>query len=90
MFGNVIHKRVAYTSKSPTKTPKCVNLTKVNMLLPTQAQSSNQEGRILLAINAIKQGQFQSVRAAAALYNIPRTTLRNWIHRMASQRDSIP
>ncbi|KFY68776.1 hypothetical protein V496_00801 [Pseudogymnoascus sp. VKM F-4515 (FW-2607)] len=60
------------------------------MPLPTQAQSSNQEGRILLAINAIKQGQFQSVRAATALYDIPRTTLRNRIYRMASRRDSIP
>ncbi|KFY90459.1 hypothetical protein V500_05177 [Pseudogymnoascus sp. VKM F-4518 (FW-2643)] len=57
---------------------------------PTQAQSSNQEGRILLAINAIKQGQFQSVRAAAASYDIPRTTLRDRIHGMASRRDSIP
>jgi hypothetical protein len=64
---NVIHKRVAHTSESPTKTPKRVNLTKVNMPQPTEAQSSKQEGRILLAINAIKQGQFQSVRAAAAL-----------------------
>ena len=57
---------------------------------PTQAQSSNQEDRILLAINAIKQGQFQSVRAAAASYDIPRTTLRDRIHGMASRRDSIP
>ncbi|KFZ01213.1 hypothetical protein V500_00854, partial [Pseudogymnoascus sp. VKM F-4518 (FW-2643)] len=57
---------------------------------PTQAQSSSQEGRILLAIHAIKQGQFQSVRAAAASYDIPRTTLRDRIHGMASRRDSTP
>jgi hypothetical protein len=57
---------------------------------PTQAQSSNQEGRILLAIYAIKQGQFQSVRAAAASYDIPRTTLRDRIHGMTSRRDSTP
>ena len=60
------------------------------MSQPTQAQSSNQEGRILLAIHAIKQGQFQSVRAAAASYDIPRTTLRDRIHGMTSRRDSIP
>jgi hypothetical protein len=38
---------------------------------PTHAESSNQEGRILLAIYAIKQGQFQSIRAAAAPYDNP-------------------
>ena len=57
---------------------------------PTQAKSSNQEGRILLAISAIKQGQFQSVRVAAALYDIPRTTLCRQFQGMASRRDSTP
>ena len=57
---------------------------------PTQAQSSNQEGRILLAIHAIKQGQFQSVRAAATSYDIPRTTLRDRMRGMTSRRDSTP
>ena len=57
---------------------------------PTQAQYSDKEGRILLAINAIKQGQFQSVRVAAASYDIPRTTLRRRIQGMASRRDSTP
>jgi hypothetical protein len=33
--------------------------------------SLNQEGRILLAIQAIKQRQIQSLRAATALYNVP-------------------
>jgi hypothetical protein len=82
--------RVAHTSEWPTKTPKRVNLTKVNMPQPTQAQSSNQEGRILLAISAIKQGQFHSVRVATASYDIPRTTLRRRIKGMTSQRDSTP
>ena len=40
--------------------------------------------RIPLAIHAIKQGQFRSVRAAAASYNIPRTTLRDRILVLAS------
>ncbi|KFZ01934.1 hypothetical protein V500_00557 [Pseudogymnoascus sp. VKM F-4518 (FW-2643)] len=57
---------------------------------PTQAQSSNQEGRILLAISAIKQHQFNSVRAAAMSYDIPRTTLRRRIQGMTSRRDSTP
>ena len=57
---------------------------------PTQAQSSNQEGRILLAINAIKQGQFQSVRAAAMSYNVPETTLRRRAHGVTPRRDCTP
>ena len=57
---------------------------------PTQAKSSNQEDRILLAMQAIKQGQFQSVRVAAASYDIPRTTLRRRIQGMTSRRDSTP
>jgi hypothetical protein len=56
----------------------------------TQAKSSNQEGRILLAIQAIKQGQFKSDRAAAVSYDIPKTSLRNRINGMTSRRDSTP
>jgi hypothetical protein len=57
---------------------------------PTQAKSSNQEGRILLAIQAIKQGNCQTVQAAAVSYDVPRTTLRDRIHGMTSRRDSTP
>ncbi|CCD48951.1 hypothetical protein BofuT4_P028270.1 [Botrytis cinerea T4] len=41
--------------------------------------SNNQEARILLAIEAIHKDKKLSIRKAAMLYNIPRTTLR---HRM--------
>jgi|SRR5450432_1981325 len=57
---------------------------------PNQASFSNKEGRILLAIQAVKQGQFQSIRAATTSYDIPRTTLRRRINGMTSRRDSIP
>ncbi|KFY68126.1 hypothetical protein V496_01281 [Pseudogymnoascus sp. VKM F-4515 (FW-2607)] len=57
---------------------------------PTQAQSSNQEGRILLAIQAIKLRQIKSVRAAAISYNVPSLTLFDRIHGMTSRRDSTP
>jgi helix-turn-helix, Psq domain len=42
---------------------------------PNQALPSNLEGRILLAIQAFKLRQFQSIRAAAKAYDIPYTTL---------------
>jgi uncharacterized protein (DUF2267 family) len=39
------------------------------------AQASNQEGKILLAIQAYKRGQISSIKKASALYSVPFTTL---------------
>jgi hypothetical protein len=50
--------------------------TLAKMLLPTDAQSVQQEGRIALAMQALKQGQFASARAAARVYNILCSTLQ--------------
>ena len=36
---------------------------------------ANQEGKILLALEDIKNGRVKSIRAAARLYEIPHTTL---------------
>ena len=55
-----------------------------------QAQSTSQEDRILLAIQAIKQGYIQNVKSAAETYDIPRTTLRRRIQGTTSRRDSTP
>jgi predicted HTH domain antitoxin len=41
------------------------------------AQASNQEGKILLAIQAYNQGQISSLRKASALYTIPNSTLHD-------------
>ncbi|KFY83181.1 hypothetical protein V498_08249, partial [Pseudogymnoascus sp. VKM F-4517 (FW-2822)] len=63
--------RAGHTGELVTKTPKHQNastVTTVNMPQPTQAQSSNQEGRIILAIKALKEGNIKSIRAAAMLY----------------------
>ena len=57
---------------------------------PIRAKSSNQEGRILLAIQAIKERQIESTRAAAVLYDIPESTLCNRINGMTSRCDSTP
>jgi hypothetical protein len=57
---------------------------------PNQALPSNQEGRILLAIQAIKQGQFQSIRAATISYDVPYSTVCHRINGMASRRDTTP
>jgi hypothetical protein len=57
---------------------------------PKQAKSSNQEGRILLAEQAINQGQIETIRAAAETYDVPRTTLQDRINGMPSRRDCTP
>ena len=41
---------------------------------PNQA---NREGRILLALNDLKQGRIYSLRAAAKLYDLPYSTLQD-------------
>jgi hypothetical protein len=38
---------------------------------------SNNEGRLQLAVNALKKGQITSVREAARLFNVPRLTLQD-------------
>jgi hypothetical protein len=47
------------------------------MSTPTNAQSSLNEARIQLALKAIKQDVNLSVRHAAAIYNVPYSTLAN-------------
>ena len=60
------------------------------MPLPNQAKLSNQEGRILLAIQSIKEGHIQSIRASAMSYDVPYTTLYERLNGKAPRRDSTP
>lgn len=39
-------------------------------------KSANQEGKILLALDDLQNGRIKSIRAAARLYQIPRSTLQ--------------
>ncbi len=57
---------------------------------PQSTLPSYEEGRILLAIQALKLGQIQSVKAAAVTYDIPRSTLQRRIKGITSRRDSRP
>jgi helix-turn-helix, Psq domain len=49
-----------------------------------------QEGRIALAIDALKQGYFTSIRGAAKAYDIIRSTLQNRVNGHPTRRDSEP
>lgn len=40
-------------------------------------QASNQEGKILLALQAYKKGQVSSLRKASVLYDVPHSTLHD-------------
>lgn len=44
---------------------------------PHRAEAIQKEGRMTLAINAIKKNQFSSGRSAAGVYKVPRTTLQD-------------
>jgi hypothetical protein len=52
----------------------------------SQQKSANQEGRILLALDDVKNDRIKSLRAAAKLYKIPPTTLHHraqgWLPRV--------
>jgi transposase len=48
-----------------------------------QKNSAEQEGRILLAISDLKNGKIHSVRQAAEIYNVSRSTLQNRVNGMA-------
>jgi hypothetical protein len=47
-------------------------------------KSANQEGKVSLALDDIKNGRIQSIRAAAKLYEIPRATLQTRAHGVVS------
>jgi hypothetical protein len=47
-------------------------------------KSANQEGKILLALNDIKNSRIKSLRAAAKLYEIPHSTLHTRAYSIVS------
>ena len=59
------------------------------MATPQQQNPVFQEGRLILAIDAHKQGQFQSFRATTSTYDVPRTTARRRDKGIKAKRGSI-
>lgn len=58
---------------------------------PVSSKSQvEQEGRILLAIDAIRKGQFSSIREAALIYNVARTTPRARLAGRVPAKDIAP
>jgi hypothetical protein len=52
--------------------------------------SIEQEGRILLAISDLKNKKIPNVKRAAAIYNIPRTTLRDRLKGIQQKAEICP
>ena len=59
------------------------------MATPQQENPLFREGRLVLAINAYKQGQFEALQPAITTYNVPRTTARHHITGITLKRSSI-
>lgn len=60
------------------------------MAQPPPAQLSYNKANILLAISAISQNQVQSEKRAAAIFNVPRSTLQSRRAGILSRRDCQP
>jgi hypothetical protein len=58
------------------------------MTPPNNAQSTINEGDILLASQAIRLGQISSIRQAASVYKVTNSTLRRRMNGTRSKRDS--
>jgi hypothetical protein len=52
----------------------------------TRQKAIEREGRVILAINAIKKEQIHKIREAARLYDVPESTLR---HRLRGRADRV-
>ena len=57
------------------------------MTPPNVPNSTHQEGRISLAVQALQSVQITSIRQAAKTYNIPFTTLRVCFHGRIARKD---
>ncbi|KIN04358.1 hypothetical protein OIDMADRAFT_115394 [Oidiodendron maius Zn] len=49
------------------------------MAPPNNPQLAQKEGRIALAVQAFKRGQFSSLCAAVYIYDVPESTLRRHV-----------
>lgn len=67
---NVFHHREGHPIERATFSWHCELHVRMTMPQPQNAILIQQEGRITLAVQAFRTGQFKSVRRAAAAYNV--------------------
>jgi helix-turn-helix, Psq domain len=56
------------------------------MARPRPPKTASKEARLQLAEQAIKLGQFKSIRRAAKVFNVPRTTLQDQLNGLVPKR----
>ena len=87
---NVLHKRVGHTSESATLPREQLHQLLTIMDQPRKRQLGYSERKISLAISAIQKNQLQSMRCAATVYNVLRTTLQDRRASKTSWRNCEP
>ena len=60
------------------------------MALPHNTQLVQKEGRIALAMQALKQGHISNIYTTTQMYDVPDKTLRRRVNGINTRRDSIP
>jgi len=60
------------------------------MAQPQSFEKVFQEGRIELAVHAIRSGQISSVREAAKTYDVPRSSLQHSISGRVARLEILP
>ena len=65
-------------------------LNHTNMAPPHNVQLAQKEGRIALAVQAYKSGQFSSTKACVNAYDISDSTLRRRVKGTNARCDSVP
>ena len=58
------------------------------MAIPQQQEALHREGRLILALQAHKQGQVATLKAATKLYNVPPITARQHTASVQPKRGS--
>jgi hypothetical protein len=83
----VAGKRVGRVSESVTLLRPHLFLPSISMPQQPDLESLSREDRVILALQAIKSNAPLSQRRAAAIYNVPQSTLSNRYTRTAARRD---
>jgi len=88
---NVLDMRVVIISEWSTPPPNSyTHQLRLVMDLSQRTQSSQTEGRVVLAIQAFNQGHFSSLYAASTAYGAPYSTVRRRVSGRVARHDSRP
>ncbi len=85
-----MHNELASITSWPPHHPIGTILLTSLVPLPKVMESLNKESQMILALRAIQQDSKLTIRAAASIYQVSRSTLGTRLNRITSRRDTIP